>query len=175
MLFRARLHPFCLVMALCVASPAMRAEPAPAAGDPLGSHVRGTTPAITALITRGAERSPTFRQLIEQLNASDIVVYLETNAPLPAGLEGRLMFLTSAGGVRYLHAQVRSGLGFEQIIAVAGHELQHALEVAAHPKVRDAHGMRALYERIGVRTGTPDRYDTAEAQSTGRRVRSELG
>jgi hypothetical protein len=34
--------------------------------------------------------------------------------------------------------------------------------------------MRALYERIGIRTGAHDRYDTAEAQSTGRRVRAEM-
>ena len=74
----------------------------------------------------------------------------------------------------YLHAQVTSGLRFEELIAIAGHELQHALEVAAHPKVRDGKGMRALYERIGIRTGSFDRYDTAEAQSMGRRVRAEL-
>lgn len=174
MLFCARLRPACLAAALLVASPVLRAEPTSPVRDPLGSHVRGTTPAINELIARGAARSATFRQLIDQLNKTDVVVYLETNVSLPAGLEGRLMFLTAAGGVRYLHAQVTDGLRFEELIAIAGHELQHAMEVAAHPKVRDAQGMRALYERIGMRTGTHDRYDTAEAQSTGRRVRAEL-
>jgi hypothetical protein len=174
MLFCARLRPACLAAALLIASPILRAEPTSPVRDPLGSHVRGSSPAINELIARGAARSATFKQLIDELNKTDVVVYLETNVALPVGLEGRLMFLTAAGGVRYLHAQVASGLRFEELIAIAGHELQHALEVAAHPRVRDAHGMRALYERIGIRSGTPDRYDTAEAQSTGRRVRAEM-
>lgn len=174
MLFYARLRPACLAAALLVASPILRAENTAPARDPLGSHVRGSSPAVNTLIARGAARSATFKQLIDELNKTDVVVYLETNVDLPVGLDGRLMFLTAAGGVRYLHAQVTSGLRFEELIAIAGHELQHALEVAAHPKVRDRKGMRALYERIGIRTGSFDRYDTAEAQSTGRRVRAEL-
>lgn len=173
MLFCARLQPACLAAALLIASPILRAETTPVR-DPLGSHVRGASPAINTLIARGAARSATFKHLIDELNKTDVVVYLETNVSLPAGLEGRLMFLTAAGGVRYLHAQVTTGLRFEELIAIAGHELQHALEVAAHPKVRDGRGMRALYERIGMRTGAHDRYDTAEAQSTGRRVRAEM-
>ena len=174
MLFCARLRPACLAAALLVASPILRAETTTPVRDPLGSHVRGASPAVNTLIARGAARSATFKQLLDELNRTDVIVYLETNVALPVGLEGRLMFLTAAGGVRYLHAQVTSGLRFEELIAIAGHELQHALEVAAHPNVRDGRGMRALYERIGIRTGAPDRYDTAEAQSTGRRVRAEM-
>lgn len=172
MLFPA-LQVFCLAVSVIAAAPAP-GEPARVAADPLGSHVRGATPDINALIARGATRSPTFKRLIEELNKSDVVVYLDTRATLPVGLEGRLMFMTAAGGVRYLHAQVAAGLGFESMIAVAGHELQHALEVAANPSVRCGDTMRTLYERIGIRVGAPDRYDTAEAQSTGRRVRAEL-
>ena len=174
MLYRARVRRLCFVAALLLASPALRADPASVTTDPLGSRVRGATPAINTLIARGARRSATFKQLIDELNKTDVVVYLETNVALPAGLEGRLMFLTAAGGVRYVHAQVTTGLRFEELIAVAGHELQHALEVAQHPRVRDGRSMRALYERIGVKTGVPHRYDTAEAQSTGRRVRAEM-
>jgi hypothetical protein len=174
MLFRVHVHGFCLTAALLAASPVMSAESDAVAGDPLGSHVRGATPAVKALIARGAQRSPTFKGLIEQLNASDVVVYLETTEALPARLDGRLVFITAAGGVRYLRVQVAPGLGFEQLIAVAGHELQHALEVAMHPEVRDTDGMRTLYERIGVASGIRDRYDTVAAQSTGRRVRAEM-
>ena len=174
MLFSARLRPACLAVALLTASPILRAENPTPVRDPLGSHVRGTSPAINKVIAQGAARSATFKQLIDELNKTDVVVYLETNVALPAGLEGRLMFLTAAGGVRYLHAQVTSGRRFEEMIAIAGHELQHALEVAAHPRVRDTQGMRSLYQRIGIPTGTHDRYDTAEAQSTGRRVRAEM-
>ena len=173
MLFPA-LQVFCFAASLLTSASTALVVPARAA-DPLGSHVRGASPAINLLIARGMDRSPTFKGLVEALNKTDVVVYLETNAKLPAGIEGRLMFMTSAGGVRYLHAQVTAGLGFSSLIAIAGHELQHALEVAQNPSVRCGDTMRALYQRIGVRSGVDDRFDTVEAQITGRRVRSEVG
>ena len=172
MLFPA-LQVFCFAASLLTGASTALAEPARAT-DPLGSHVRGASPAINLLIARGMDRSPTFKRLIEQLNQTDVVVYIETNVQLPVGIEGRLMFMTSAGGVRYLHAQVTAGLGFESLIAITGHELQHALEVAATPSVRCGNTMRALYQRIGIRAGAEDRYDTVEAQAAGRRVRAEL-
>ena len=164
-------HVFCLAAMLVADAPAPRVEPL---RDPLGSHVRGTSLEINALIARGVQRSPTFARLVTQLNHSDVVVYVETNAKLPVGMDGRLMFMTSAGGVRYLHAQIASGFAFEGIIAIAGHELQHAAEVAMSPSVRCGATMRALYERIGIRSGSDDRYDTVDAQVMGRRVRAEL-
>ena len=85
------------------------------------------------------------------------------------------MFLTAAGGVRYLHVQVTSDLGIDQLVAIAAHELQHAVEVAAHPEVVDAGSLAALYQRIGIPGIVKNRYDTLGAQSTGRRVRAELG
>jgi hypothetical protein len=174
MLSRIRLQSVGLAAVVCLASaPSTSAETHP--GNPyLGSHVRGTTPGTNALIARGAKRSSTFRKLIEDLNASDVVVYLELVNDLPAGLDGRLSFMTAAGGVRYVRAQVISDLGFQELIAVAGHELQHAIEVATHPEVRDGATLAALYERIGTPGVVKNRYDTNAAQSTGKRVRAEL-
>jgi Zn-dependent protease with chaperone function len=176
MLFRrAPLYAFCLTAALAL-SPISTSAAALStmSADPLGAHVRGLTPQMKALIEQGRRRSATFKALIETLNKSDVVVYLEQTKALPNGLDGRLMFLTSAGGVRYLHAQLTTALNHDELIAVTAHELQHAVEVALHPEVRNSPTLAALYERIGVRTAVKDRYDTAAAQTTGRRVRSEL-
>ncbi len=176
MLSRVPLAALCLTAALCAtavgaasAGPLVRAS-----HDPLGSHVRGATPAMNALIARGASRSASFRKLIEALNASDVVVYIEASKSMPAGLDGRLTFMTAAGGVRYLHVQVVSSLGFEELVSVAGHELQHALEVAAHPKVRDAASLANLYQLIGIPGPVQNRYDTVAARIMGKRVRAEL-
>ena len=144
------------------------------AADPLGAHVRALSPKMKELVEHGKRRSATFRSLVDTLNRSDVVVYLEITDKLPGGLDGRMMFLTSAGGVRYLHAQVTKGLGAEELLAVAAHELQHAVEVAAHPEVRDAATLALLYERIGMRMTAKDRFDTPAAQLMGRRVRAEL-
>lgn len=169
-------YTLCLLVVLAAnAAPAMSAEAIRPSADPLLPRVRGVTPRMQKMIADGVRRSVTFRNLIEAVNNSDLVVYIEATNTLPTGLDGRLTFLTAAGGVRYLHAQITTTLSFDELIAIAGHELQHALEVAAHPEVRDPASLAKLYERIGVRGVSKDRYDTNAAQSTGRRVRSELG
>ena len=126
------------------------------------------------LIETGIRRSATFRLLVDRLNKSDVVVLLETK-DLPTSLDGRLVFLTTAARTRYLHVQLTPGLKMEELIAVAAHELQHAVEVATHPEVRCSDTLRVLYRRIGIPSATKDRFDTRAAQSTGRRVRAELG
>lgn len=172
MLFaRTALVGFCLALAAALtAAPATAGEVNPH----LGRHVRGATPQINDLIDQGVRRSQTFAELVEALNATDVVVYLSTSRTLPRGLDGRLAFMTTAGEVRYLHAQILEGLGLDEAIAITAHELQHALEVAEHREVRDAAGLGALYERIGERSHHPNRFDTSAARQKGRRVRHEL-
>lgn len=58
-------------------------------------------------------------------------------------------------------------------IALLGHELQHAVEIADAVEVGDEQDMEALYVRIGVRRGAHI-YDTVAAQDMGRRIRREL-
>lgn len=173
---RVRVSALCLCAVLALAPVQhLAAEPAAAAKDPMLPRVRGVTPQMKELIASGVKRSVTFRRLVETIDRSDVVVYIDVTKDLPSGLEGRLTFLTSAGGTRYLSAQLMPGLNTTELIALAAHELQHAIEVAAHPEVGSAEALRGLYQRIGIRGVVKDRYDTAEAQSTGRRVRAELG
>ena len=176
MLFgRTTLRNICLALVLGV--PAFASAEPLAGGRPdfLGLHVRGATPAVKTLIDEGIRRSPTFKALVERLNRSDVVVYINVTRDLPSGLDGRLCFMTYAGSVRYLHAQVLEGLDVDSLIAVAAHELQHAVEVADHPEVKDTQALDRLYQRIGERSPVAhNRYDTPAARSTGRRVRQEL-
>lgn len=175
LLARARRFAVCLLIASLANVPTAWARSTGAGSDPIGPRIRGLSPQMKQLIELGARRSITFRTLVHVINNSDLVVYIETSRVLPAGVDGRLTFLTSAGGVRYLHVQVTAGLHIEELIAVAGHELQHAVEVAEHPEVRDPASLATLYERIGIRGIVKNRYDTAAAQSAGKRVRAELG
>jgi hypothetical protein len=175
LLGRVPLYALCLAAVIAAApAPVRCAEPPAAPASPLGRHVRGLTPAMNDLIDQGVRRSRTFKGLVKALEESDVIVYLEISKSLPAGLDGRLVFLTSAGGVRYLHVQITSALGLDDLIAVAGHELQHAVEVAEHRNVRDSAGLAVLYERIGIPGNVRQRYDTVAARVTGRRVRAEL-
>jgi hypothetical protein len=61
----------------------------------------------------------------------------------------------------------------DESIALLGHELQHAIEIAEAPEVYDEPGLVKLYQRIGVRGGLHV-YDTLAAQEMGRAVRKEL-
>ena len=90
-----------------------------------------------------------------------------------AELVAQLSFVYANDDVRYLRAQVRSRRGAADTMSVIGHELQHALEVAVHPSVRDEKAFAALYVRIGDRTEL-HRFDTAAAREAGVRVRREL-
>ena len=138
-------------------------------------RVRSTDPRVTALLELGIHRSPTFAGLVESLNTTDVIVYIQRVRDLPTTLAGRLVLLPMANTQRYLRIQVRGDLGQAEMIALIGHELRHALEIAEDPNVRDAPGMRMLYERIGHPSGGSNHtFDTFAAQNTGRQVRMEL-
>lgn len=53
--------------------------------------------------------------------------------------------------------------GHVELVAILGHELQHAAEIAAAPWVHDAGTLARLYRRIGLRLGS-NAFDTAAAQ-----------
>jgi hypothetical protein len=161
-------------------TPASSAAPAVLARDSGGlltapdRRVRTTDSRIQSLLVRGARRSRTFAGLITALNRTDVIVYVEPVRDLPATLAGRLMLLPHAGGQRYLRIQVGSLAASNDLIAIIGHELQHALEIAEAHDVRDQRGLVRLYEVIGRPASGAHSYDTAAAQQAGRRVRTEL-
>jgi len=136
-------------------------------------HVRTTSRGITKLLARGYQRSPTLAAIITKLQHSDVFVYIEEVPRLPGALEGRLMMLPRAHEARYVRIQIALRGAPEDTIALLGHELQHALEVAEAPSVSDQAGLERLYARIGV-SGGAHQYDTVAAQETGRTVRREL-
>jgi predicted DNA-binding transcriptional regulator YafY len=57
---------------------------------------------------------------------------------------------------------------------VLGHELQHAMEIAAAPDVRDTVTLRALYLRIGYERTNGGYYETDAALEVGRQVSAEV-
>jgi hypothetical protein len=156
-------------------------DPAPAVPAPSyvllvspDRRVRSTDTRVKAYLTEGLKRSATFARLLAALNASDVIVYIERVMTMPHDTMGRLTIVPGANRQRYLRIQIRSDLTTTEAIALIGHEMRHALEVADAPAVRDASGMIELYERIGRSNGGDHVYDTDAAQDTGRKVRREL-
>ena len=136
-------------------------------------HIRTTDQSVRKLMRRGYRHSRTFADLVTRLQRSDVIVYIEEVPRLPAALEGRMMMLPRAHGFRYVRIQIALRGSPEDSIAVLGHELQHAVEVAEALDVSDTAGLVKLYKRIGMRSSQYV-YDTVAAQDKGRLVRREL-
>jgi hypothetical protein len=136
-------------------------------------HVRAVDARIGDAIADGLRRSTTFARLVLALDQSDVIVYIETARGMPSSLAGRMLIAPGSAGHRYLRIQIAAGSRGNELIALVGHELQHALEVAESPGVRDEQSLIALYEAIG-HGAEGHRYDTMAAQNAGHRVRLEL-
>jgi len=136
-------------------------------------HIRTTDTALRHMLRRGFRGSPTFASLVARLQRSDVIVYVESVPRLPGALDGRLMMLPRAHDHRYVRIQIALRGSPEDGIAVLGHELRHAVEVAEAVGVSDTDGLAKLYQRIGLRGGEHV-YDTVAAQETGRTIRREL-
>jgi hypothetical protein len=128
-------------------------------------------------LVEGARRSALVRGILEDLERSDVIVHVMARASSSAGSEepkAYLCFAASAGAVRYLHVTVDTWrAGKWESIPLLGHELQHALEVARAPEVRDRRTFEAFYNRIGWQSGA-QRFETDLARATGRRIQAEL-
>jgi hypothetical protein len=145
------------------------------AGD--GNHVRTSDSRIRAAIADGVARSALFRDLVAQLDASDVIVYAEGDRLMPEGLQGRLTFMSQAGPRRYVMVRIACSLAGPAQIAMLGHELRHALEIAHAASVVDEESLAQEYRRIGFASGALRRgagYDSRAAIETGRRVWREL-
>jgi len=118
--------------------------------------------------------SPLVRDLVRQLEASNLVVHIETSRSLPTGISGTMRFVTSRGGYRYVRISLAVDLHSERRAAILGHELQHACEVA-NSDAHDIHAVRRLYEEAGHHpTHSADVFETRAALMVERQVRAEL-
>ena len=143
-----------------------------AAFDP---HIRTGEPEILDALVAGARVSPTLQHLLDRIEASDVVVYIGFDRSPSPQSAGHLSLLTAAAGRRYLRVTIdRRSVG-SQRIAILGHELHHALEIAESPSVIDDATLSALYRRIGFRSGGArgDCFDSAGAILAGQTVRKE--
>ena len=137
-------------------------------------HVRTTDRYVERLLRIGIARSPTFASLMWHLNASDVIVYIEGVPKLPPTLAGRLLLMPMRNHQRYLRIQISMAGTQNELVALIGHELRHAVEVADAPDVSTESALVDLYKRIGVRSTDEHGYETQAAQTTARVVRKEL-
>jgi hypothetical protein len=147
----------------------------------IGAHapgVRSTSAEVLAIIKDGGDRSPSFNRLLERISDSNGIGYVEFGHCALGHLNGCLLpFVVPSTGGRYLRILVTPDKTRESrdgLIALIGHELQHALDVLAHPEVVDVDSMNAMYSRIGVPLPGRGGYETPAAHAVQDAVLSEL-
>ena len=119
----------------------------PASG---GSRVRSSSPAIVTAIMTATGQSPTFRALIDVVNASDGIVYLEEGR-CGHGVRSCVVAVVDAGANRVLRIRIGKYPSPLSIMAAIGHELRHAIEVLSNPDIRSTGAMQLFYLRNGSR------------------------
>ena len=138
------------------------------------SRIRSSAPELLDALADGVRHSPTLRDLVERLNASNVVVYLVFDRSTASPFAGHISLVSAAGGWRYLRLSVGARYGGRLRIAILGHEIQHAVEIAEAPSAVDQASVESLYRRIGFRTSEHRSFDSRAAIAAGHRVLREL-
>jgi len=146
---------------------------ASATAAPVTPHLRGASAREKALIDELLARSATARALAAEIEARDVIVYVQMTRTL-ARTRAMTGFVTASGGIRYLRITLGAVRDRDDLAALLAHELQHATEIARSPTVKDDAGVRRLYRAIGEERGPGNAFETAAARDVADRVRSEL-
>jgi hypothetical protein len=112
--------------------------------------------------------------LLDSLEQTDVVVYVDDGIAEADRPRAYLTFASYVAGTRYLVVHIdRWRVMPPECAAWLAHELQHALEIAAAPDVKDAASLARLYHRIGWETRT-GKFESTAAQAAGKRVLNEF-
>ena len=123
-------------------------ERAASAAD--ASRVRSSDTAILSLVREGADRSATFSMLVDRVEHSNGIVYVEFGYCAFGHLNACVLpLIASPHGDRYLRILVtpdKTRRSHDQLLALIAHELRHALEVFDDRDVVDVATMTAMYK-----------------------------
>lgn len=139
------------------------------------SSVRPVDRLALAAYEFGQRRSDHFRDLVAELDRSDVIVHVVTTIELPPGIAGTTRFVALIEGSRYVRVHLAPLLTMKLRVSMLAHELQHACELA-RSSAASQDGVRALFSAIGRLPGRDDDvFETADAEQSGRTVWEELG
>jgi hypothetical protein len=138
------------------------------------SRVRCLDGEARRLLEAAVAVSPTIARLVTELQSTDLIVGIEAHTSARKGVNGDARVIAVTSVVRHVRVRVAIPGVQSDLIAVLGHELQHAVEIAAAPDVREAASLRAHYLRIGYEPAGRGYYETHAALEVGRHVSAEV-
>jgi hypothetical protein len=141
-----------------------------------GPKLRVCDATLRAWLEEAQDRSATLAALVNEIEASDLVVHVTLDPrPTRLDLQGGTRLVGEAGPFRTVSVMLGRAGGRKAMLTLLAHELQHVVEIARAVDVRTQADLAGLYQRIGSRAGSWNRYETAEARRVQARVRAELG
>ena len=136
------------------------------------ARVRGGSGRLAAAIRDAVAGSSTFHRLVDQIGATDGVVYV-LEGHCKRGLRACLILdMSVMGANRVLWIRIDPRKTDRDLMGSIGHELQHALEVLSHASITSGSAMILLYNKEGSQEG--GHFETDAAIKAGRAVRAEL-
>jgi hypothetical protein len=139
------------------------------------ARLRSGNPELALLLADADQVSATFHGLVQDLGRTNGLVYVETGQ---CGHHVRACVphvMTRAGEFRLLRILIdpryARTIGRVQLIGSIAHELHHALEFLADPKVTSGAAMFAFYRREAPRSGV---FENEDAVLVGARVAGEM-
>jgi hypothetical protein len=137
-------------------------------------RVRSVDAVLAAIIQEGIARSKTFKGLIDSINSTDGIVYVEEGQCLHSVHACLVLSVTVAGPNRILRVLVERRRPKRELIATLGHELRHAVEVLSEPTIRDDRAVISFYQHEGP-TDWNQLFETPAAVHAGQDIYDELG
>jgi hypothetical protein len=135
--------------------------------------VRSDNPSISAVIRDGTIRSATFRQLVDTIDGSDGLVYIEQGKCGHSVRACLLMSVKIAGPYRILRVLVSNTKPDCDLMASIGHELRHAVEALGNPRVRSNPAIYSFFQQEGPTDS--GRFETQAAVHAGLDVDEQCG
>ena len=135
-------------------------------------HVRGSDRRARAVLDIATRLSPTVAWQIAELQKTDLIVIVEVG--YLNAMNGLAYLFAASPTARYVRVRLRIPNDDLALVRTLAHELQHALEIAALPEIRDSRSMARAYDRIGFPHARHGRYETQAALRVGALVAREL-
>jgi hypothetical protein len=141
------------------------------------TRVRARETFMFELVREGYGRSALFRELVDTLQRSNVIVIVEPGLCAGGRIRSCVVAVAGSSRDRQIRIKIDPHTSHDRLIATIAHELQHAVEIAERADVTDGETALRLYREIGLgrcREGLSDECETARALATEKNVLEEM-
>lgn len=144
----------------------------PSSSDP---RLRPAEASANALVDDAVSRSAIVRDLADKLRGTDVVAYVRVGPCVEGERDSSIHFLGRSKYERFMVIKVNESLSLDRQVALVGHELQHAVDMAKAAWITDPVRMQQYFTLVGWKLEYPEHgFETLSAMQTERKIGQEL-